>query len=147
MKKLLIYGISLTILACALVLSYKYMQDRLDPEKPALPPARLDNCRNLKINDLKLIAFANKCLLEYGKDKIVHASVRNINYVTCPININDFILPEIKRYTEAEKKRFGLESPDEWTVWYQSKRGYMGGGDYLVRINPVTCECTVSEPR
>lgn len=125
MRKLLIYGISLTILACALVLGYKHIQARLNPKKTALPPSRLENCQNLEINDPKLIAFANKCLIEDGR------------------NISDFGHPKIKRFTESQRKKVEPELPDEWTVWYHNKKGYMGG-DYLVRISLVTCECEVS---
>jgi len=124
MKKLLIYGISLTILAGALFLSYKHMQGRLNPEKPA--PGRLENCQNLKITDPKLIAFANKCLIEAGG------------------RISDFAPKGIKRFTEVEKKKYGLETPDEWVVFYDHRRGRIGGL-YLVTISPVTCECTVGE--
>lgn len=130
MKRILIYGVSLTILACALVLSYKHMQSRLNPKQPTLPPSRLENCQDLKINDPKLIAFANKCLIEAGG------------------RLSDFAPEEIRRFTEAEKKRiklkFKLELPDEWIVFYRSRRGYVGG-TYSVRINPVTCECIVGE--
>ncbi|MBI4803073.1 MAG: hypothetical protein HY796_11170 [Elusimicrobia bacterium] len=138
MKRLLIYGINLTILACALVLSYKYVQGRLNPKQPALPPSKLENCQNLEINDLKLIAFANKCLLEYGKDRIAYASARNINDITCPKNITDFNPPEIKRFTEAEKKRAKIEVPDEWTVWYRNKKGYMGGAGCRCRCSKAS---------
>lgn len=126
MKKLLIYGISLTVLVCALVLSYNYTQGRLHPKQPKLPPSRLENCQNLKINDPKLIAFANKCLIEAGG------------------RISDFVPDNVKRFTEAEKKRVKLELPDEWVVFYRSRKGYVGG-TYLVRINPITCECIVGE--
>lgn len=110
MRKSLIYGISLTIFACALVLSYKHMQGRLNPEKTAFPPSRLENCQNLKINNPKLIAFANKCLIEAGG------------------RISDFTPYEIRRFTEAEKKRVGLETPDEWVAYYRHKKGHGWGG-------------------
>lgn len=126
MKRLLIYVISLTILVCALGFSYKYMRDRLIPKKTALPPSRLDNCQNLKINAPKLIAFANKCLIEAGG------------------RISDFTPYEIRRFTEAEKKRVGLETPDEWVVSYRHRKGHRWGG-YSVRINTVTCECIAGQ--
>lgn len=130
MKKLLIYGISLAILSCALVLGYNYTQGRLNPKQPTLLPSRLENCQNLEINDPKLIVFANKCLIEAGG------------------RISDYVPDKIKRYTEAEKKRiklkFELDLPDEWVVFYRSRKGYVGG-TYLVRINPITCECIVGE--
>jgi len=147
----LIYGISLTILACVLVLSYKHMQGRLNPKNPALPPSRLENCQNLKINDLKLIAFANRCLLEHGKGMIAYSSAKKIDCITCPKKITDFAPPEIKRYSESDIQKFyksrnekipEIKLPDEWIVFYHNKKGYMGG-DYMVRISPVTCECTV----
>ena len=126
MKKLLIYVISLTILVYALVLSYKYVQSRLNPKQPAQPRSRLENCQNLKVNDPKLIAFANKCLIEAGG------------------RISDFTPDHIRRFTEAEKKRVGLETPDEWVVSYRSKKGRIWGG-YSVRINVVTCECIADQ--
>lgn len=90
LRRLLIYGVYLTILACALILSYKHMQGRLNPKRTALPPSRLENCQNLKINDPKLIAFANKCLIEAGG------------------RLSDFAPEEIRRFTEAEKKGLNL---------------------------------------
>jgi hypothetical protein len=143
MKKLLIYGTCGIILAGTLVLGYKYVQGRFNPRQPTLPPSKLENCQNLKIDDLKLIAFANKCLLEHGKNMIIYSSVNNTDCTTCPKKITDFEPPEIKRFTESEKKKVKLELPDEWTVWYHNKKGYMGG-NYLVEISLVTCECTVS---
>lgn len=131
MKKLLIYGISLIIIACVLVLIYKHMQSKLNPEKPALPASKLENCQNLKINDPKLIAYANKCLIEKG------------------LNINNYKLSEIKKITETERKRAAeklgdegfLELPDVWLFFYNDKR--RGFGDCTVSINWDTCECNV----
>ena len=129
MKKILIYIISLAILACALVLSYKYMQGRLNPKKPALPPSRLENCQDLKISDPKLIAFANKCLIKAGR------------------RISDFAPKGIKRSTEAEKKKYGLETPDEWVVYYEHRGALKPMSDTpFVTISPITCECVVHEP-
>lgn len=151
MKKLLVYGISLIILAGVLILSYKYVQGRLNPKEPARPPSRLENCQNLTINAPKLIAFANKCLLEYGKNRSAYASARNISDYTYPRNITDYGPPEIKRFSESEIRRFynskneklpEIEFPDEWAIFYH-KKAHFGGNEYVVTINRVTCECKV----
>jgi hypothetical protein len=116
------------------------MHNKLNPKKPKYVPSKLENCQNLKINDPKLIAFANKCFIDSGK---------NLNDYTPP-KITDFIieLPKLReKFSKLREKSPELwkefpEFSDRWVVSYCGKEGCFGN-HYEVRISSVTCKCEV----